>query len=35
MYDNELVAREVAKENDLDRFRNIEPGTQLVFPALK
>ncbi|MBD9166018.1 hypothetical protein [uncultured Parabacteroides sp.] len=35
MYDNELVAKEVAKENDLDRFRNIEPGTQLVFPALK
>lgn len=34
-YGNELAATEVAKANDLDRFRNVEAGTELVFPKMK
>lgn len=34
-YGDELAADQVARENDLDGFRNIEPGTSVVFPKAK
>ena len=35
VYDDSGLYMEVAKANDLDSFRDIPVGTQLVFPALK
>lgn len=35
MYGDSLLVREVARFNDLDSFRNIPAGTQLLFPPLK
>lgn len=34
-YGTELAATEVAKANDVDRFRYFEPGTDLVFPKME
>lgn len=35
IYGDSLLVREVARFNDLDSFRNIPAGTQLLFPPLK
>lgn len=35
MYGDSLLVREVARFNELDSFRNIPAGTQLLFPPLK
>lgn len=35
MYGDSLLVREVARFNDLDSFRDIPAGTQLLFPPLK
>ena len=35
MYGDSLLVREVARLNELDSFRNIPEGTQLLFPPLK
>lgn len=34
IYENSLLAPEVAKINGLDGFRNIQAGTELLFPRL-
>ncbi len=34
-YDDPSYCTDVAKANDLVNFRNIKPGTQLMFPPLK
>lgn len=35
LYGDSLLVREVARFNELDSFRNIPAGTQLLFPPLK
>lgn len=35
LYGDSLIVREVARFNELDSFRNIPAGTQLLFPPLK
>lgn len=35
LYGDSLLVREVARFNELDCFRNIPAGTQLLFPPLK
>ena len=35
IYGDSLLVREVARFNDMDSFRNIPAGTQLLFPPLK
>ena len=35
LYGDSLLVREVARFNELDSFRNIPAGTQLLFPTLK
>lgn len=35
LYGDSLLVREVARFNELDSFRNIPAGTQLLFPSLK
>lgn len=35
LYGDSLLVREVARSNELDSFRNIPAGTQLLFPPLK
>lgn len=35
LYGDSLLVREVARFNELDSFRNIPAGTQMLFPPLK